>query len=122
MDTITGYVDHIIFRNSENGYTVLVLVVDEEEITAVGIFSDIAEGEYIEATGEYTDHPTYGRQFKVEYFEKLLPTSKEAIIRFLSSSLFAWSSLFWVADKTASNLPNSVLTASRTFHASALRF
>ena len=85
MDTITGYVDHIIFRNSENGYTVLVLVVDEEEITAVGIFSDIAEGEYIEATGEYTDHPTYGRQFKVESFEEKPPEDEVAIERYLGS-------------------------------------
>ncbi len=44
-ETVTGYVDHIIYRNAENGYTVLVLVVNEEELTCVGTFSDIAEGE-----------------------------------------------------------------------------
>ena len=48
-ETVTGYVDHIIYRNAENGYTVLVLVVNEEELTCVGTFSDIAEGENIEA-------------------------------------------------------------------------
>ena len=46
METISGYVDHIIFRNEENGYTVLVLVSDGEEVTCVGIFTDISEGEY----------------------------------------------------------------------------
>ena len=56
METIKGYVDHIIYRNAENGYTVLVLIVDEEEITCVGIFSEIADGENIEAVGEYTEH------------------------------------------------------------------
>ena len=54
-ETVTGYVDHIIYRNAENGYTVLVLVVNEEELTCVGTFSDIAEGENIEAHGEYTE-------------------------------------------------------------------
>ena len=51
METITGYVDHIIYRNADNGYTVLVLVCEEEEITCVGIFSGISEGENIEVTG-----------------------------------------------------------------------
>ena len=54
METITGYVDHIIYRNPENGYTVFEMVCGEEEITCVGLFSDIAEGENMEAKGEYT--------------------------------------------------------------------
>lgn len=85
METVTGYVDHIIYRNSENGYTVLVLIVDEEEITCVGVFSDIAEGENIEARGEYTEHQTYGRQFKVESFEQKEPEDEMAIERYLGS-------------------------------------
>lgn len=85
MEKIIGYVDHIIYRNAENGYTVLVLVCEEEELTCVGIFSDIAEGENIEATGEYTDHPTYGRQFKVSSFEEKAPQDEIAIERYLGS-------------------------------------
>lgn len=85
METIKGYVDHIIYRNTDNGYTVLVLIVDEEEITCVGIFSEIAEGENIEATGEYTDHQVYGRQFKVESFEEKEPEDEMAIERYLGS-------------------------------------
>lgn len=85
METIKGYVDHIIFRNAQNGYTVLVLIVEEEEVTCVGIFSDIVEGENIEATGEYTDHPTYGRQFKVDSFEEKAPEDEMAIERYLGS-------------------------------------
>lgn len=85
METINGYVDHIIYRNSENGYTVLVLIYKEEELTCVGIFSDIAEGENIEATGEFTEHPTYGRQFKVSSFIEKEPEDELAIERYLGS-------------------------------------
>ena len=85
MEKITGYVDHIVYRNAENGYTVLNLVNKEEEITCVGIFSAIAEGENIEASGDYTDHPTYGRQFKVEHFEERAPEDSQAIERYLGS-------------------------------------
>jgi len=85
LDTIKGYVDHIIYRNTENGYTVLVLICEEEELTCVGIFSDIVEGENIEAKGEFTDHPTYGRQFKVHSFEEKAPEDELAIERYLGS-------------------------------------
>lgn len=85
MEKLAGYVEHIIYRNTDNGYTVLNLVSGEEEITCVGIFSAIAEGENIEANGDYTDHPTYGRQFKVESFEEKAPEDEEAIERYLGS-------------------------------------
>lgn len=85
MEKITGYVDHIVYRNGENGYTVLNLMNKEEEITCVGIFSAIAEGENIEASGTYTEHPTYGRQFKVESFKERAPEDAEAIERYLGS-------------------------------------
>lgn len=85
MEKLAGYVEHIIYRNADNGYTVLNLVSGEEESTCVGIFSAIAEGENIEASGDYTDHPTYGKQFKVESFEEKAPEDEEAIERYLGS-------------------------------------
>lgn len=85
MEKLAGYVEHIIYRNADNGYAVLNLVSGEEEITCVGIFSAIAEGENIEASGDYTDHPTYGKQFKVESFEEKAPEDEEAIERYLGS-------------------------------------
>lgn len=85
MEKLAGYVEHIIYRNTDNGYTVLNLVSGEDEITCVGIFSTIAEGENIEATGDYTDHPTYGTQFKVVGFEEKAPEDQEAIERYLGS-------------------------------------
>ncbi len=85
MEKITGYVEHIVYRNTENGYTVLNLVSGEDETTCVGIFSSIAEGENIEAEGEFTEHPTYGEQFKVARFEEKMPEDREAIERYLGS-------------------------------------
>ena len=85
VESLTGYVEHIIYRNADNGYTVLNLVSGEDEITCVGIFSAIAEGENIEAQGEYTEHPTYGQQFKVTSFEEKAPEDEEAIERYLGS-------------------------------------
>jgi len=71
--------------NADNGYTVLVLVCEEEEITCVGIFSGISEGENIEVTGEYTAHPTYGKQFKAESYVEKEPTDELSIERYLGS-------------------------------------
>ncbi len=85
MESLAGYVEHIIYRNADNGYTVLNLVSVEDEITCVGIFSAIVEGENIEAQGEYTEHPTYGQQFKVTSFEEKAPEDEEAIERYLGS-------------------------------------
>ena len=87
VEKITGYVEHIVYRNADNGYTVLNLVSKEEEITCVGIFSAIAEGENIEVTGDYMEHMTYGRQFKVESFEERAPEDEEAIERYLGSGV-----------------------------------
>ena len=85
MEKLAGYVEHIIYRNADNGYTVLVLVCNEEEETCVGVFSDIAEGENIKAKGSYTEHPTYGRQFQVKSFEEKAPQDEVAIERYLGS-------------------------------------
>ena len=85
MDVITGYVDHIVYHNADNGYTVLNLINAEMEITCVGIFSAISEGENIEVSGEYVEHPTYGRQFKVNHFEEKEPTDELSMERYLGS-------------------------------------
>ena len=68
MEKLEGYVDHIIYRNAENGYTVMVMLADQEEVTCVGVLSYIGEGEKLEAEGQYIAHPTYGEQFKIETY------------------------------------------------------
>ncbi len=85
MEKITGYVEHIVYRNQDNGYTVLNLVSEGEEIPCTGIFHVISEGETIEATGEFTSHPTYGDQFKVSTFESKSPEDLVSIERYLGS-------------------------------------
>lgn len=85
METITGFVEHIVYRNEDNGYTVLNLMAEEEEITCVGTFHVISEGESIEAEGEYSVHPSYGPQFKVQNYQMKAPEDLVSIERYLGS-------------------------------------
>lgn len=77
--------EHIIFRNEENGYTVCVVNWEGEEVTCVGVFSYISEGELVEAQGSYTEHATYGKQFKVEAYQIKIPQDTAALERYLGS-------------------------------------
>lgn len=85
METITGFVEHIVFRNEENGYTVLNLAVEEDEVTCVGVFRFISEGESVELKGEYTVHHSYGPQFQVESYAIKAPQDIVSIERYLGS-------------------------------------
>ncbi len=86
METITGFVEHIVYRNEDNGYTVLNLASNEEdEVTCVGVFQMINEGESLELTGEYTVHPSYGPQFKVQQYSIKAPEDIASIERYLGS-------------------------------------
>lgn len=86
METITGFVEHIVYRNEENGYTVLNLASNEEdEVTCVGVFQMISEGESLELTGEYMVHPSYGPQFKVQQYSIKAPEDIASIERYLGS-------------------------------------
>ncbi len=85
MAVVEGCVEKIVFRNEDNGYTVLTLVEDGEEITCVGTFQYIGEGESVEAEGDYIAHPTYGEQFRVNRYEIKAPEDTVAIERYLAS-------------------------------------
>lgn len=84
-DTVSGQVDHIIFRNEENGYTVFVLASEGDEITCVGTFQFISQGEVLEVQGHYTEHAVYGKQFHVESFRTKVPEDTAAMERYLGS-------------------------------------
>ena len=85
METVTGYVDHIVFRNEENGYTVFNLDNDDGEVTCVGSFNFINEGEMLELQGEYVNHNVYGNQFKVSAYQVKEPEDLVSIERYLGS-------------------------------------
>ncbi|MBE5876175.1 MAG: ATP-dependent RecD-like DNA helicase [Lachnospiraceae bacterium] len=85
METIKGYVEHIIYKNASNGYGVINVIVEEDELTCTGIFTHLDEGECIEAEGSYVEHPVYGTQFKVERFRIVPPEDAVAVERYLAS-------------------------------------
>lgn len=85
METVTGYVGHIVFRNEENGYTVFHLENDDGEVTCVGNFNFINEGEMLELTGEYVNHNVYGTQLKVSSHMVKEPEDLVSIERYLGS-------------------------------------
>ena len=85
MEVRKGYVEHIVFRNNDNGYTVFQLVSEEEELTCVGLFSVLAEGELVQVSGYMKEHPLYGEQLQVEQYELLAPEDETAMERYLGS-------------------------------------
>lgn len=82
---INGIVENIVYRNSENNYTVLECNSDGELFSAVGVISDISPGEEIRLKGNWTTHATFGRQFKIEAYERFLPDSSAKLYRYLAS-------------------------------------
>lgn len=84
-ETISGYIEKIVFRNTENGYTVFSLSTEDDDFTCVGSFTFLNEGEYIEVTGEMMVHPMYGEQIKVESYEVKEPQDLFSVERYLGS-------------------------------------
>ncbi len=85
MEKVTGYIDNFIYRNQDNGYCVLTLNTEDGGLTCVGTLQGVVEGMNVEFTGSYTEHPSYGRQFRVESYEEKEPEDEFAIERYLGS-------------------------------------
>ena len=85
MEVIKGYVEHIVFRNEENGYTVFHLTNRDGELTCVGTFPYISEGEMLEVSGEYANHNVYGVQLQVISHQVKEPEDLVSIERYLGS-------------------------------------
>ncbi len=84
--SIEGMIEKLIYQNEENGYTVCELLAPSDELfVLVGSMPYLCEGESISALGNWVTHPTFGRQFKVEYYEKQLPATAGMILKYLSS-------------------------------------
>lgn len=82
---LTGTVSHVIFQNNENGYTVLRLKTKGDEVTAVGIMPQVTQGEQVLLEGRWTEHPSFGHQFKAEWAKRQMPNEKTGIYRYLAS-------------------------------------
>lgn len=84
-ESIKGYVTHIKYRNEKNGYTILTLETDEDDVVCVGCFSAVSEGDLLSVTGTYTVHNVYGEQFLMEHYEVQEPENAVAMERYLAS-------------------------------------
>lgn len=84
-EILTGTVEAVKYRNEQNGYTVLEIGCDDGLITAVGIFADLSVGENVKLSGNWTFHATFGRQFKVESYERSMPHTTEQLYNYLSA-------------------------------------
>ncbi len=82
---LTGQVETIIYRNEENGYTVIELAGEESMITATGIMPLVSVGETVKLYGVFKKHPSYGEQFAVSAFERAMPGNMDGILKYLSS-------------------------------------
>lgn len=85
MDTVSGYIDHFIYRNDTNGYGVAELHMDDDDLICVGNFPGIDQGEAVEITGEYVEHAVYGKQLKVGRIKVVVPEDAVTMQRYLGS-------------------------------------
>ena len=85
---IKGRIRDIIYRNEINSYTIATFETDEEETTVVGYLPFIEKGDNLKVTGNFVEHPEYGRQLKIETFEKLMPEDLDSIENYLANGKF----------------------------------
>ena len=80
---IEGFVENILFRNEENGYTVFDINLEKNTLTCVGTVQSVHEGEYVKMDGDYTVHAVYGKQFKITTCTTSIPGDAKALERYL---------------------------------------
>ncbi|MBQ3507230.1 MAG: ATP-dependent RecD-like DNA helicase [Clostridia bacterium] len=85
LTQLKGTVEHIIYCNEDNGYTVMDVGLEDDVITACGVMPYISDGDSLILWGNWVHNPKYGRQFKVEQYERDMPADSAAILRYLSS-------------------------------------
>jgi exodeoxyribonuclease V alpha subunit len=98
---VEGFVEHIVFRNEENGFTIFTIVYKGKEVTCLGTFGSLNEGEYLVARGGYETHPVYWKRFKVRTYTLKLPEDEQSIRRYLGSG-----AIKGIGAKTAENIVN----------------
>ena len=85
---LQGTVEGIIYQNDNNGYTVAVLETQADIVTIVGCMPLINETDKLKVTGTWSNHPSYGQQFKVDICERLKPDTTEELVEYLASGMF----------------------------------
>lgn len=105
---VKGTVEKIVFRNADNGYSVLIISDSVISITAVGVVPPISEGEVVELEGEMISNPKYGEQLKIQSAKICLPDDLDSIARYLASGLFKG-----IGEVTADNIVDEF--GERTF-------
>lgn len=85
LEEIHGFVEELVFRKPESGFTVLELSTDDEYVTVVGVLPEINVGEELKLRGTWNVHQTFGRQFKAELCERSLPSTAADLYRYLAS-------------------------------------
>ena len=87
MEILEGLVEAIVFKSDDSGYTVAKITTDKKVITIVGIMPLLKEGQQIEIKGNWINHKQFGKQFNVEEFKEILPTSVKEIEKYLSTGI-----------------------------------
>lgn len=85
MAEICGFIENIVYRNDTNGYTVMNLMSQGDQVVCVGMLAAVGEGEYIKATGEFVEHHVYGQQFKIQTYAVEMPEDMYSMERYLAS-------------------------------------
>ena len=86
LQELQGTVERVVFRNEDNGWTVLDLEAEEQLHKVVGVLPMASVGETLKLMGAWVEHPSFGLQFRAEYGERYLPTDASAILRYLSAA------------------------------------
>ena len=87
MKELTGEVKQIIFRNESNGFMICALDIDGNELTIQGYIPFVNKGDKLHVTGNYVMHPKYGKQLKVQTFEKIMPQTLDSFEKYLGSGI-----------------------------------
>jgi len=87
MELLTGITDGTLYRNEENGYSVISVRTKEGVVTVTGSMPSLMDGEHVELEGSWTDHPQYGRQFRMSALRIQQPQTLSAIEKYLGSGL-----------------------------------
>ena len=112
LTRLKGTVEHIIYANEDNGYTVLDFGLEDDVVTACGTMPYVSDGDSLILWGNWVHNPKYGRQFKVEEYERDMPADSAAILRYLSAR-----TIKGVGPKLAERMPALALKSSEISYA-----